>query len=203
MQISDVGADLFGDADAAVLRVLAAQGRAVSGREVARLSGRNQSSARRALGRWAAVGLVHGEASAHATLFSINRAHVLWEPIERILASPARLEHAIADLVRKRTDGRATVAVYGSVARGDSHADSDIDLVLVAADDMDADEVERLRDDLTGTVERLTGNAVQVIEVSRARLREMARDDDPLVLSWREESRTLAGEDLTRLIGAA
>jgi hypothetical protein len=44
---------------------------------------------------------------------------------------------------------------------------------------------------------------VQVIEVSRARLREMARDDDPLVLSWREESRTLAGEDLTRLIGAA
>ncbi|OUE29899.1 Nucleotidyltransferase domain protein [Clavibacter michiganensis] len=203
MRISDVGADVFGESDAAVLRALATQGRPVSGREVSRLSGQNQSSTRRALSRWRTVGLVHGDEHPHATLFSLNRRHVLWEPIERILASPARVEQAIADMVRRRTRAQGTVALFGSVARGDSGPDSDIDLVLVTGDDMDADEVERLRDDLTDTVEELTGNGVQIIELSRAQLRRMARDEDPLIDSWRRESRTLAGEDLTRLIGAA
>jgi predicted nucleotidyltransferase len=203
MRISDVGADVFGESDAAVLRVLATQGRAVSGREVSRLSGQNQSSTRRALSRWRTVGLVHADEHPHATLFSLNRHHVLWDPIERILASPARVEQAIAELVHDRTQARGTVALYGSVARGDSGPDSDIDLVLVAGEDMDPDEVERLRDDLTATVEELTGNAVQIVEVTRAQLRRMARDEDPLVESWRRESRTLSGEDLTRLIGAA
>lgn len=203
MEISDVGADVFGETDAAILRVLATQGRSVSGREVARLSGHNQSSTRRALARWETVGLVHGDAHAHATLFSLNRQHVLWEPIERILASPARVEQAIAEMVHERTHARGTVALYGSVARGDSGPDSDIDLVLVAADDMDAEEVDRLRDDLTEAVESLTGNTVQIVEISRAQLQRMARDQDPLVESWRTESRTLSGEDLTRMIGAA
>ncbi|OUE22386.1 Nucleotidyltransferase domain protein [Clavibacter michiganensis] len=203
MRISDVGADVFGEPDAAVLRVLASQVRAVSGREVARLSGQNQSSTRRALARWRTVGLVRGDEHPHATLFSLNRQHVLWEPIERILASPARVEQVIAEMVHERTRSRGTVALFGSVARGDSGPDSDIDLVLVAGDGMRADEIERLRDDLTETVEELTGNTVQVVEVTRAQLRRMARDEDPLVESWRRESRTLSGEDLTRVIGAA
>ncbi|WP_414172296.1 nucleotidyltransferase family protein [Clavibacter tessellarius] len=137
--------------------MLASQGRAVSGREVARLSGQNQSSTRRALARWRTVGLVHGDEHAHATLFSLNRQHVLWDPIERILASPARVEQVIAEMVHERTGSRGTVALFGSVARGDSGPDSDIDLVLVAGDDMQADEIERLRDDLTETVEEAHG----------------------------------------------
>jgi predicted nucleotidyltransferase len=203
MEVSEVGADLFGDVDAAVLRVLALQARPVSGREVARLSGRNQSSTRRALARWTAIGLVRGEAAAHATQFTLNRDHVLWAPLEQILLAPVKVDQAIAQLVDDRSHGASTVALFGSVARRESRADSDIDIALIPDDRMSPDEVDRLRDDLADVVERMTGNTAQVIEVTRAQLKDMVAHDDPLTRSWEDDARTLAGEDLAGLIRAA
>ena len=203
MDMSNVGADLFGHADAAVLRVLAVQGRPVTGREVAKLAGANQSSTQRALNRWVTIGVLNAARAPHAALYTLNRDHVLWAPLEAILAAPARIEQEIGELVRERTQGRATVAIFGSVARRDSSALSDIDIALIVPDDQDPLQIEGLVDELRERVESLSGNEAQIVEVSERQLRNMVAHADPLAKSWAEEAHTLAGTSLSSLIAAA
>jgi predicted nucleotidyltransferase len=203
MELSRVGADLFGAAEAAALRVLAVQGRPVSGREVARLADTNQSSVLRALNRWVQIGVVDAAYAPHATLYTVNRHHVLWMPLEEILAAPARLEQAIAELVRDRTQGRATVAIFGSVARRDSDASSDIDIALVVADGEDPLQIDSLVDELRERVEQLSGNKAQIVEVSEQQLGNMVAHRDPLAVAWADEALTLAGTNLSTLIAEA
>ncbi|MDY0912842.1 nucleotidyltransferase domain-containing protein [Rathayibacter festucae] len=203
MELSRVGADLFGVADAAVLRTLAIQGRAVSGREIARLAELNQSSARRALLRWVETGLVSATTSSHATLYTINRAHLLWPPIEAVLAAPSRLEREIAALVEAHAADGTTAAIFGSVARRDSTASSDVDIVLVSPDDADPSQREGLVDDLRALVSSSTGNDAHLVDVTRRQLQDMVAQGDPLAAAWSAEARTVAGPDLVRAIASA
>ena len=200
MELSRIGADLFGDAEAAVLRVLAVQGRPVSGREVGRLAGVNQSSARRALHRWVEVGLVTAAYSSHATLFLLNRSHVLWDPVEAVLASPSRIEQRIAELVVSRFSVHATAALFGSVARRESTASSDLDIAVIVPDRASAADRETLVDELRQLIESSTGNEAHIVELTRHELRAMVMQGDPLVASWAAESRTVTGPDLARSI---
>lgn len=203
MDLSNPGADLFGVNEAAALRVLARQVRDRSGREVARLASASPSSIRRALERLERIGLVHSRASSHAVLYRPNRDHVLWEPVLAVLTAPARIEAAVGDLVNMRLGQQATVAIFGSVARRDSTPASDVDVALVFDDAVDSGVREALVDDLADLVESKTGNAVQILELSRTQLRDMVQHRDPLVASWSADALTLAGPSLASLIASA
>lgn len=203
MELSRPGADLLGANEAAALRVLARQALELSGREVARLAEASPSSVRRALERLERVGLVRSRVSSHAVLYRANRVHLLWDPVLEILTAPARLEAAIAHLVTARLGEQATVAMFGSVARQVSMADSDVDVALVFADEVASEAREALVDELTALVESRTGNPAQIVGLSRSQLRTMVEHDDPLISSLSTEALTLAGPSLSGLIAAA
>lgn len=196
MELSFPGSDLLGRNEAAVLRVLARQGRALAGRDVARLAGTSPSSTRRALLRLEKIGLVGSTESSHARLVELRRDHVLWEPVQAILTAWHRVRTAIAEMVEARLGPTATVAVYGSVARGSSDSDSDVDLVLIVTDGVDADVRDRAVDDLTHLVESCTGNTAQILTLTRSALASMVAAGDPLVRSWSEDAVTLSGPGL-------
>lgn len=203
MDLSRPGADLLGVNEAAALRVLARQAHELSGREVARLAAASPSSIRRALERLERIGLVRSRVSSHAVLYRPNREHVLWEPIVAVLTAPTRVEAAVGELVSARLGQQATVAIFGSVARRDSTAASDVDVVLVFDDAVATEDREALVDELADLVESKTGNSVQIVELSRAQLRTMVQHRDPLIGSWSTDALTLAGPSLTSLIAAA
>ncbi|HYQ74466.1 nucleotidyltransferase domain-containing protein [Cellulomonas sp.] len=95
---------------------------------------------------------------------------------------------------------RTTVALYGSVARGTSDRRSDVDLVVLTPDDVTPDEVEHLALGITAGVERWTGNACSVYELSTDRLVDLVRAVDPMVRSWLEDATTISGPDLRELL---
>ncbi len=102
---------------------------------------------------------------------------------------------------RHPPDGEGiTLAIFGSVARGEATTDSDLDLLLVVPDDWSVDDADRLADDLRRDARDWTGNLVQVYCTARSDLDVAVRADDPIVASWERDAVTVLGDDVRRLV---
>lgn len=194
MELSNIGSDLFGLTESRVLAALARLADPVSGRQLTKLAGvDSNASVQRYLAKLRGMGLVLATETPSAIFYRLNREHVYWQPIEDILASPARIDEAIVRLVRDTLGIDARVAVFGSVAEGTADARSDYDLLLVVDDSVPS----ALRSDtaaaLAELVERLTGNECQVVDVSDAELRDLVAHASPLAREWQKHARPIDG----------
>lgn len=108
------------------------------------------------------------------------------------------VEDRIRALVADWTVPPASLVVFGSAARRDGDAASDIDLLLVRPDKVDADDEmwAGQRHGLAQSVERWTGNSVQVVELSTAEQAKAVRRREPLISQLRADGVVLAGSDL-------
>ncbi len=178
--------------DAAALQVLAAAGEPLTGRQVARLANESTpSNIRLSLLRLADVGLVIAAPRQDAVLYSANRDHLVWPAVASILNVREELVSRIRALTDKHASFGTTVILYGSVARRESDADSDVDLLVIqmeSAINRDA-YLDRLRDH----VRKWTGNRVQIFDVTPQELRRMWRSKDPIVDAWRSDGRHVTG----------
>lgn len=204
MDLTAPGSDLLGPTRARVVLALHRATEPVSGREVARRAGDlPPSSALRELRALVQLGLVQSTQSTHATTFVLNRDHVLWAPVFEILASPAKVEERLGNLVSETLGPDTSCAIFGSVARGESTVESDIDILIVTDDSLESDAredaLDRVRDDLA----TFTGNDPQLIVVTQSQLRDMVQADDPLVGSWERDARTITGAEVRSLIREA
>lgn len=203
MELSKIGSDLLGGPESTLLLALSRLNRPVSGREVARIAGLSQSTGRRALNRLASIGLITAEEDSHAVRYSLNRKHALWSPVQEMLETPKKLSMLIREVVRQHAGDSATAALFGSVARGEATGDSDIDIAVLVPDSFDSERRERLVDELSEQTSTFTGNPAQVLVVTVSEVRSMIKDHDPLIDSWRDDARTITGEDLAVLISRA
>jgi predicted nucleotidyltransferase len=128
--------------------------------------------------------------------YRVNRDHVLWPSIELALDANRELDRRIAAFVEASGEAVESVAVFGSLARGTATGESDVDLVVVFHDQVDADLVGTLGEQ----VRAWTGNACHVFDVTRADLARFVAEGDPLVGSWRADARTLYGKDLREIL---
>ena len=95
------------------------------------------------------------------------------------------------------------VGLFGSFARGTADSDSDVDVLLVRPATMAGVDEATWADQLDRLDRRIgawTGNAAQIIDLTPATLGQMARDDDPLVDSWRADDIPVHGERILDLV---
>lgn len=123
---------LFGKAQRAVLALLFGQpDRAFYVREVVTAAGTGASQVQKELENLARAGLVVREPRGNQVWFRANSA----SPVFRELKSLVAKTFGIADVVRESLQpfARNVVAafIYGSVARGEHDASSDVDLLVV------------------------------------------------------------------------
>lgn len=86
--------------------------------------------------------------------------------------------------------------MFGSAARRDASASSDVDLLVVrmaTVADNDPTWSEQVGS-LARQVERSTGNRAHIVELSSSELRNAALQDEPLIESLRVEARTIVGK---------
>ena len=108
------------------------------------------------------------------------------------------LEHRLAEFFQADSHGAAAVYLFGSVARGTAHPDSDVDIgVLVVVAPEPTFEAQPFA--LEGELERLLGRAVQVVVLNQAPvdLRIRVLRDGRLVLD-RDASTRIRFEVQTR-----
>lgn len=153
-----LGALLGTGAKVAALRVLAAAGGPITQREVARRAGIQVRSAQVALDDLVTLGLVARTQGGRDHLVTFDRRHHLAAAVEALYLTEADAFRALRErldaLVRAHPAHRhaLSLAVFGSGARGDDVAGSDLDLFLVTADavsrDALADALRSARDEL-------------------------------------------------------
>jgi predicted nucleotidyltransferase len=185
--------------DGPVLEVLARTTRPLTGREVQRLARKGSpSGVRLALSRLTEQGIVHAEHRSTAVFYVANRDHLAWSAVETLTDLRRTLLRRLRTELESWHPPPIHASLFGSAARGDGDASSDIDILLIRADEVTedhptwAEQVDRLR----GDVAIWTGNRCQAFELDRRRLAEHVRVQDPLIDAWLRDAIPLAGRDL-------
>lgn len=169
-------------------------------RTLAELAGISQAQASRVLPHLVELGIVARREVPPSSLFRLVPEHVA----ARVLIALARSKRTVLDEMGQRASALphppVSVIVFGSFARHEADATSDIDVVIVRPTELDEDEewstsVESWR----GDVRRLTGNSVEVLEVSTGEAAMKLARPTPLWADIRRDGRVVHGLDLDEL----
>jgi predicted nucleotidyltransferase len=203
MRLASPASALLGENDTSLLLELYRRAEPLSGRQLAANAGVPLSTAQRTLARYADAGIVRATPAAHATLYELNRGHVLADAIFELLAAPAKVSESIGEIVRRRAGDTVTTALFGSAARGDDTSESDLDILLVTPDNFPASEIDELRQEIETRVESLLGRQAQVLDFDRNQFAHMVETHDPLIDALERDADTIVGTDLRALVEAA
>lgn len=189
--------------DGAVLHALAGTTGGLTGRNVARLAREGtQQGIGKALRRLVDEGVVDREEVGNAYLYRLNRSHLAAAPIEQLVNLRREFLNRIAEAFARWESPPVHASMFGSAARGDGDAGSDIDLFVVRPQGVDAEDptwrrqVERLASD----VMRWTGNRASIADVSDRDLPELVERHPPIVDQLEAEALTVAGPDITTIL---
>lgn len=190
--------------DVDVLVTLEGTTRPLTGREVAELAARgSQKGVLRTLERLVQQGLVHRQEAGRALLYTLNRDHLAAPAVEWLAGMRRELLQRLREALTAWTLPPAHASLFGSLVRGEGDTQSDIDLFLVRPEGVTEDaagwrgQVEGLADDVL----RWTGNRLGVSELPAEDLDGLVRRDPPIVAALRRESVTLAGPEITEILG--
>lgn len=141
---------------------------------------RSLTGVRNALDRLAEQGIVNVRQVGNVNSYSLNRSHLLAPAIIEIAAARDRLvERVTAELQQWRVSP-VYGALFGSAARGEMRTESDIDILLIHADDADielwTDQVAHLQQLVTSW----TGNDTRVLTLSEREVHEHGARDPVL-----------------------
>lgn len=176
MRFGEAFGGLIPGARGEVLAVLLRTGVPLTGRQVHALLSDQFSlwSVQQALAALVGLGVVESQAVGRAMIHSINEDHYAIGPL-RVLLDPYA---ALRDTVRGAVGSSASaVVVFGSVARGEAIADSDIDLVVLAPPDWDG------RSELQEAVRARIGNDCDVLVFTPEEFARLAASGDEPVVS--------------------
>lgn len=191
MDLSNPSAAVVPSLDGAVLAVLAGTTLPLTGREIHRLAGRgSQHGIQRVLHRMDEHGLVDVLRAGPANLYTLNRDHVAADAVLVLAALRARLFQRIRENLDSWPVQPVAAAVFGSAARGDGTAESDVDVFVVRPDDVNAeDEIwSDLVDGLAQAVMRWSGNRASIIQATRGEIQQMVERAAPIVAELRRDA---------------
>jgi predicted nucleotidyltransferase len=206
MDLNDPISAVIPSIDGRVLQVLARAGLPMTGHGIADAAGASPEGARRVLMRLRENGLVTVRPAGSALLYQANRRHLLWPAVQRLMVEADQVVSAVKRRISGVIDAEVgmprsehvTAALFGSVARGESRRESDIDVLLITPEGLELDAVTSLLDAVADDVQHATGNDCHVYSTDRARFDEMVASDDPMVASWAADAQVFHGPDFRR-----
>ena len=176
---------LIPGAQGRVLDVLARTTAELNLGTVARLAGVSPAQASRVLPRLVELGVVERRDVPPASLYRLVRENLMAQAVVDLVDVRERTIDRLRVLAGAIRPAPASLVLFGSLARGEAEAESDIDVLAVRRADVDEDD-ERWNESLgEWLIEagRVTGNSVNHLEVSSAELPAKMRSRRPL---WRD-----------------
>lgn len=105
-------------------------------REIARMTEENTNAVRRELANLESFGLIAGQKKGNQQYYTVNQDFFLYEDLQKIVLKT----EGVARLIKEKLGNQKNIDcmfIFGSFARGDAGAKSDIDLFIVG--DVDED----------------------------------------------------------------
>lgn len=182
--------------DGDVLAVLARADASFTGRQVHQVAGRHsERGVRNALHRLSAQGIVSRERVGSADQYRLNRAHLAAPYVEALAGLRDELLRRITAALEEWAPAAASAVLFGSAARGAMHSDSDIDVLIVRPDNVDADDPpwRAQLEGLASKVTAWTGNDTRILEFDVQEARAGLAAGDGVLLAARDEGLVLCG----------
>lgn len=181
--------------DAGVLRVLASADSRFTGRQIARLlPEHSQKGVHNALQRLVEQGIVLRDVVGAAHQYHLNRDHLAAPYISRLAQLRREFDSRVRELVDGWTVCPEALILFGSAARQEMSADSDIDLLVVGptgeTEEVWHQQLTQLADEVTSW----TGNDARVLDMRREEVRDALVHGDPLMDDIRREGQVLHGD---------
>lgn len=197
MDVSNPIADVVPSAHGPVLAVLASTSTPLTGRAIAELTHPRVSQPRvaRILAELVDAGLVDRTPAGAASLFALNRDHVAAAAVEALASLRQQLWSRVAEHAGGWPNPPEGVVIFGSAARGDGGATSDIDLLVIRPADVDTDDADWDGNvtDLAARVTRWSGNPCEILDRSGEELQAMAAAGERLLREIRRDGRAIVG----------
>ena len=187
-----------------VLAVLAETTAELNLRTIARLSGVSLAQVSRVLPGLVELGLVERREAPPSSLFRLVPEHVAAGPLVSLARARGGVIEEMGRVAAALPVVPASVIVFGSFARGEADAESDIDTVFVRpmgideSDEAWADSVEQWR----SQIRRISGNPVEVLEVGSDEIGARLRSRQPVWRDIRREGIVVQGQALDELAEA-
>lgn len=191
--------------DSTVLRVLTGTNQALTGRQIARLASEgSQQGIWKALGRLVDAGVVEREEAGSSSLYTFNREHLAAPAIEMLTNLRGELLERLRQTFRDWQVRPVHASMFGSAARGDGDARSDIDLFIVRPDGVDVEDPtwrDQL-DKLANAVLHWTGNHAGIVELGERDLVQLRRRRPPVLEELDADAITLSSPDVMKVLRA-
>lgn len=187
-----------------VLTALVRSPRPLSGREIARRAGSSSpGSVKLAIEALEAEGIVTlALASTSGQFYVLNHDHVFASHLLAIDHAKDAMMDAIRDCVDQWPVAPRGVVLFGSVARHEDRADSDVDLLIVwRGVSAPAGEWTARKAELIEAIQMLTGNVVNIVDMPEPEWESAVAAGEPLVREIARDGVTVLGasvHDLTR-----
>ena len=185
----------------AALRVLLSSKLGFSGSSVAKRSGMGLLAIQNALADLEHLGIVGVERGAVEHRYRLNFHHYLVaHGLQALFEGERKLSKALVDELRALLEDRVESAgLFGSFARGETKADSDIDLLVIVGTHKEKEQVSRTLSDAAGALSAKYGLPVQPVILEQRQLKSGAGNIQALLNEAERDWLPIAGEELSRL----
>lgn len=184
-----------------ILAVLAQTSAELNLRTLARLSGVSLAQASRVMPHLVEQGVVQRRDVPPSALFRLQHDHVAARALLGLAGARRSVFDELGRTAADITPAPLSIIVFGSLARGDAHTGSDIDLLVVRPPGVDDDH-----DPWSTTLEqwreharRLTGNPIEILDVSSADTSRLLRSRRPLWTDIRRHGVVIHGRTIPEL----
>jgi DNA-binding transcriptional ArsR family regulator len=144
------------------------------------------------------TGLVDLKRVGASKLYSLNREHLVAAPVIEL----ANLRHRFLEKLKTELHtwkpAPAAAFLFGSVAEGTAKINSDVDILLIRPDAVEANNPawERQVFDFEVSIDRWTGNQAQIIDYSESEWKKLKSQSQNLVGQVRKNGILLFGNEL-------
>ena len=167
-------------------------------REIIRLTGIGQGIVQRELASLTSAGILLRRAHGNRTYFRANPACPVYPELRGLMLKTAGLVDVLAEALKPLGPKVAVAFVYGSLARGEANADSDIDVAVIGSASF-RDVAGRLTE-----TQSTLGREINPTVLSAAELRRRVKEKEHFVtqLLLRPKLFVVGGEDELRTMAA-
>ncbi len=186
-----------------ILAVLAETSTELNLRTIARLSGVSLAHASRVLPTLVELGIVDRREAPPSALFRFVPDNVAARAVTALARARQTVLEELGRTAAEVNPQPTSVIVFGSFARSEADSASDLDVVVVRAKDVDeSDDAWRTAvDHWSDRARRLTGNSVELVEVSEFEIGPSLRSRKPLWLDVQRDGLVIFGAAVEELKG--
>ena len=191
---------VIGGAQGCLLAVLVKITAPLSLRRLAGLAGVSPAQASRVMPRLVELGIVDRYEVPPASQFVLARSNVAAQLLLTLADAQSTTLRQIGEAASLISPEPVSVIAFGSFARGEADAESDIDLAVVRADEVDDDEQWGESIDVwRRQVLALTGNEVEIIEATVSEAARKLRGRSELWLNIQRDGIVVHGQAVDAL----